>query len=399
MADVYLHVGLPKTGTTTIQSALEDRADALRDAGVLYPGGRRAQRLAAFDLIGQRVEGDERRVTGAFKRLVERMRAYDGRSIVLSDEDLGLARPRHARRFVGSLPGHRVFVVVGVRDLARTVVSAWQQSVVMGKTTSWDDFVAAVRDTGGGDVAEAAGFWLRQDLLGVLDVWGSVVPPERLRVVTVPPRGAAPRLLLDRFGEATDLPGEIWGDAAVAERHTSFGAAELEVIRRLNQHVVGPLTGRQHRLVIDHGVRPGLRESGSRPLVLPAEHLTWAQEYGERLVAELRRRGTPVFGDLDDLVPADHAGEDERRLDDVTDAELLAAAETALASLATAYGRLSGRWRRARAADDGPRTSAAETLGSLSRRTTFRFKKLAQKHAGDNRLFAAAARAYVKRGR
>ena len=40
MADVYLHVGLPKTGTTTLQAALDHHVDDLAEQGVLYPGGR-----------------------------------------------------------------------------------------------------------------------------------------------------------------------------------------------------------------------------------------------------------------------------------------------------------------------------------------------------------------------
>src|SRR5690242_10534654 len=185
MADVYLHVGLPKTGTTTIQAALEQRAETLAAVGVLYPGDRQEQRLAAFDLVGQRVEGDERTVSGAFGRLFDEMRAYGGRGIVVSDEDLVLAGPRQVKRVVRSLPGHRVFVVVTVRDMARTVVSAWQQLVVMGKTTAWEDYVAAVRDFDGEALSEAAGFWLRQDLLRVLDTWACGVPLERIRLVTV----------------------------------------------------------------------------------------------------------------------------------------------------------------------------------------------------------------------
>src|SRR5262245_29170112 len=138
MADVHLHVGLPKTGTSSIQAALETHVSALAEAGVLFPGGRhRAQRLAAYDLLGQRVRGDNAdRVPGAFNRLAQEMAAYTGRSIVVSEEELGLARPRHVKKLVRTLGHHRVHVVIGVRDMARTVVSAWQQDVVSGDTTS-----------------------------------------------------------------------------------------------------------------------------------------------------------------------------------------------------------------------------------------------------------------------
>src|SRR4051812_37619185 len=103
MPDVHLHVGLYKTGTSTIQAALDARVDALEAAGVLYPGGQqRAHRLAAYDLLGQRVSGDDAVVAGAFRRLAEEAAAYPGPSVLISDEELTLARPRHVRRVVRS---------------------------------------------------------------------------------------------------------------------------------------------------------------------------------------------------------------------------------------------------------------------------------------------------------
>ncbi len=86
---------------------------------MLYPGGRhRAHRLAAYDLLGQRVRGDDANlVAGAFPRLVEEMTGFAGRSIVVSEEELGLAAPRHVRKLVHSLAHHRMHVVIGPRHL------------------------------------------------------------------------------------------------------------------------------------------------------------------------------------------------------------------------------------------------------------------------------------------
>ena len=74
MAELHLHVGLYKTGTSTIQAALDTRVDALATAGVLYPGGgHRAHRLATYDLLGQRVRGEDVAVAGAFLVTARRM--------------------------------------------------------------------------------------------------------------------------------------------------------------------------------------------------------------------------------------------------------------------------------------------------------------------------------------
>ena len=188
MADVYLHVGLYKTGTTTIQGALAATAQRLAADGVLYPGDQRAQRLAAYDLLGQRVGGEDRgEAAGALGRLLDVVAAHPGPTVVVSEEELSLARPRHARRLVRELAGHRVFVVVGARDMARTLVSAWQQTIVNGGTTSWGDFIASVRGEDGAPPSEGISFHWRHDLLRVVDTWASAVPRENIRLVTVPP--------------------------------------------------------------------------------------------------------------------------------------------------------------------------------------------------------------------
>jgi hypothetical protein len=398
MPEVHLHVGLPKTGTSTIQAALDARVDALTAAGVLYPGGRhRAHRLAAYDLLGQRVRGDDADVVpGAFQRLADEVRAYGGPRVLISDEELGLARPRHVRRVVRALGRDRVHVVIGVRDMARTVVSAWQQNVMTGSTTPWAEFIAAVRDPAGAAVPDATAFWLRHDVLRVLDSWGTTVPPERILVVTVPPPGTGGRCLLDRFATATGLPPELWGGREPPQLNTSLGAAETEVVRRLNAIVRPVLNQEQHRFVVEQGLRPRLAVARPRPLRLPEGEVAWAREYAEGLVAELRHRGVRVVGDLAELVPDAGAGA-ARAFDEVTEAELLEAAETALAALAVGHGRLFRRYRRAFREREGRLPSPQEVLGSSVRAAAFGVQKAALRRSARSRWLGRAARAYVSR--
>jgi len=398
MPEIHLHVGLPKTGTSTIQAALDARVDVLAAAGVLYPGGRhRAQRIAAYDLLGQRVRGDDADVVpGAFHRLVDEVNAYGGPRVLISDEELGLARPPHVRRVVRSLGRDQVHVVIGVRDMARTVVSAWQQNVMTGSTTPWREFIGAVRDPASQTVPDATAFWLRHDVLRVLDAWGTGVPPERIVVVTVPPPGTEGRCLLDRFAAATGLPTELWGDRDAPQLNVSLGAAETEVVRRLNAAVRPLLNQEQHRFLVEQGLRPRLAVARPRLLRLPAEHIPWAREYAEGLVDELRRRGVQVVGAWSELVP-DAAVVAGPSFDEVTEAELLEAAEKALAALAVGHGRLFRRYRRAFLERQGRLPSPQEVLGSSLRAAAFGVQKAALRRSADSRLLGRAARAYVAR--
>lgn len=398
MTDVFLHVGLAKTGTTTIQAALEASAGKLASEGVLFPGGRhRAQRLAAYDLLGQRVRGeDDEPVPGSLRRLVEEIAAHEGPGAVVSEEELSLARPRQVRRLVRALDGHRVFVVVGVRDIARTVVSAWQQTVVNGGTVTWRDYIGSVRGEPGAPPSEGISFWFRHDLLRVVDTWAEAVPVECIRLVTVPPPGSAGGTLLARFGAAAELPEHAWSGAPAAARNVSLGAAELEAVRRLNLAVEGRLNTSQLRFVIEAGIRARLAGSPGRPLVLPAEHRDWAREYGEELVAELERRRLTVHGALSDLVPPprDEGGPPPGH---VEDADLLCATEAALASLALDHGRLFRRYRRAFAAREGRLPGLPEVAGSEARAAGFRLRKWAMHQTDRSALAARVARAYVDR--
>lgn len=396
MPDVFLHVGLYKTGTTTIQGALAATADQLAAAGVLFPGGHRAQRLAAYDLLGQRVGGELRgEAAGALGRLVDLVAAHEGPTVVVSEEELSLARPRQARRLARALDGHRLHVVVGARDMARTLVSAWQQTIVNGGTTTWGEFVASVRGVEGAPPSEGVSFHWRHDLLRVLDTWSSVVPAERIRLVTVPPRGAPGAALLARFAAAAQLPAGWPGEQQLV-RNVSLGAGELEVVRRLNEAVRGTLNATQQRFVVEAGIRSRLAGTTTRPLELPPEHLAWARSYGERLVAELDSRDLTVHGDLADLVPTDVAASGPA-LDDVTDAELLGATQAALVSMALDHGILFRRYRRAFVEREGRLPGPAEVLTSQLRAGGFWMRKRAVHQSDRHPLVARASSLYLQR--
>lgn len=397
MADVFLHVGLAKTGTTTIQGALEAHVAQLAAAGVLFPGGtHRAQRLAAYDLLGQRVRGDDRDVVpGSFRRLIDEISGYDGSRVVVSEEELSLARPRHVRRIARRLDGHRIFVLIGARDLARTLVSAWQQSVVTGGTTEWRDFLASALAETDARTSDGVAFWLRHDLLRVVDTWCSAVPREQIRIITVPRSASGSELLLDRFARAAELPAGTWATREIRPRNVSFGAAEVEVVRRLNEAVSGRLDLEQYRFVVEAGLRPRLRERPSRPLLLPPEQLPRARAYGERLVAELERRGLEIVGDPLDLVPEERPAP-ATPLDVVPESELLEAAEALLTALAVAHGTLFRRYRRAFRAREGRWPSIAEVAASTARVGAFGLQKALLRRADHDRLLARAARAYLE---
>jgi hypothetical protein len=174
-----------------------------------------------------------------------------------------------------------------------------------------------------------------------------------------------------------------------------MGAAEVEVVRRLNLAVGSRLNTEQRRFVVEQGLRPRLAVAVRRPLVLPTEHLPWARSYAEGLIDELQRRGVEVVGDLADLLPEDRNGPGV--LDEVSDDALLEATQAALAALAIGHGRLFRRYRRAFHEREGRFPTPLEVVGSGTRAAGFGVQKAALRLTAHNRLLARAARAYVTR--
>ena len=77
---VYLHVGVPKSGTTFLQASLTANRTDLRGAGVLYPGGEERMFLAAVDVRGSHKAWGRKRseVEGAWDHVCRKARKHDG---------------------------------------------------------------------------------------------------------------------------------------------------------------------------------------------------------------------------------------------------------------------------------------------------------------------------------
>lgn len=359
-ADVYLHIGLPKTGTTYLQHVLWGSRERLGAAGVQVPGkARMDQSFAAWDLLGRRArDGEQPGVAGSWAALVDAARSWSGSTVVVSEELLAAATPRQAARAVRAFAPARVRVVVTVRDLARVVVAAWQQELVKGRGWTLDEFAASVRDPAESATTAGISFWLRQDVVRVLDVWEQAVLRDDVRLVTLPPAGGHQGLLLDRFCAAVGLPRDRLAEAADVTNE-SVGAAEAEVLRRLNERLSGKLNERQHVRVVKRVVLPALQARGSQRIAFPAEHRQWLVETARASVETLQGRGYRVEGDLDDLLPADPATDSAAGARGQGD--VAAAALDALAAVSHQYADSwwrSGRKERAGAAT-GPRQLAS----------------------------------------
>jgi hypothetical protein len=333
----FVHVGLPKTGTSYLQSVVWANLEELRRQGLVVvpdpttlPSRAQAGTQVMLAIRDRLVPGhDPETADQVLDRFAAEVAAAGGADVLLTQEQLaGCTRPQ-VRALLERLDDREVHVVVTARALSRQVPSAWQERVKTRSTTSYADFVAAARER----TAPARGFWRNQDLPDVLARWGESLPPEQVHVVTVPARrDVADSLEARWFGvlgvDHTRLQAEQ------TRSNTSLGTVQAELLRRVNVALGDRLP--KPRLGYARVAKWFLTErflvpQGGQPPLLPASAEGWCRDLAQEWVATIGSQGYAVAGDLADLLP--DPGHFARGVAEPTDSELLDAATVALADL------------------------------------------------------------------
>jgi hypothetical protein len=330
---VVLHVGTMKSGTSFLQALLFAEKERLAESGVLVPGSKWSdQARAVRQALAPRQAGDR----SHWQAMVAEIRSTPGTGVV-SMEYLGPSHPDTIASIIHALGVPEVRVVITARDLNRTLVSMWQETIQNGRTWTWDEYVAdaeakrPVDGPGAADRRSAGGtFWRQQDLVRMVADWSGVVGPDSVALATVPQPGAPRSTLATRFAEASGLDLDV--DRVVTTVNESLGLASALVLRRVNEL----LDERDLAFPAGQGVRKRVlaktvlaSHRAAEPalgLVTPA----WVREQTELTVAALRDSGIRLVGDWADLEPVDVPGVTP---DDVSLAEVHEAALAAIAGL------------------------------------------------------------------
>ena len=317
---ILLHIGVPKTGTTAVQTALNELdqiGEGLAGYGVAMPGTPLEQARAALSVLEQSVNwSQEGRPTSPnhWPRMAARLQAAQtgARTALLSSEYLCEAPPATIERISREL-GPDVRVVITLRPLSRILPSAWQQYLKSGHQLRYPSWLKAVLATPP-KATVTPSFWRRHDQGAVIERWAEGFGADRLTVVVLDPDDR--QLLFGAFEDLLGLPEGVLKPGPTARQNRSMTAAEAELFRRLNA-----VLRRQELPWPDyaHLVRYGailrtveqLTPAQDAPLMAtPPWALDRAEalgrEYAERIGA-LQARGLTVVGDLKHLAerPAD----------------------------------------------------------------------------------------------
>jgi hypothetical protein len=337
---VFLHLGTPKSGTTYLQDKFALNRDAVAKAGLTYLPTRTGDHFeAALDLIEERWAGQLEVARGQWPVLVAEARRTPG-DLLISHEILAAASPAQVRTAMAAFVEDEVHLILTVRDLARQIPAEWQELIKHRSRKSFKKFMAEI--VNGRRTSPTLWFWRVQSIPDILTRWGNGLPPERIHVVTVPPKGGPPGELWDRFA------GVVGIDPAVATQEStnfnaSLGVAEASMVRRLNK-LLGPSRIPRTVYIDLVTVRDTLGgRDDAIQVVVPKPRWPFIDRVTQEWLEWIEGSGVDVVGDLDDLVPArpgpDHVWvhPDDPPADAVADA--------AIASLAAVIARVAPEHR------------------------------------------------------
>jgi hypothetical protein len=330
MRRVFLHIGLPKTGTSYLQEILWSHRDALRAAGLLVPGRERRDHLWSSLVVREDPNVGRRnpRAPQAWDVVREEIRGWD-RDALISHEFFCSATAEQARAMVTALTGDgaEVHVVVTAREPLSLFTSSWQEHLKNKGTATISEYAAAESD----DPAVVWN-WRALDLRLVLQRWAPAVgDPARVHVLTPPGRDQPRDELWRRFCSVLGLAPDVATPQSFA--NASMGVVEAETLRRINLRLEG------FDRAFDRGVwiRSFLADDrlvprGGEPYWPGPEQIADCRRRGAEAVAFVRDAGFDVVGDLEALrVPTSIP--ERRHPDSVTDAEVADAAVDLVADL------------------------------------------------------------------
>jgi hypothetical protein len=338
---VVLHIGEPKTGTTFVQQVLWRNRAELSAQGVVLAGHHPQDHYRATqDLHGAPMNPSDPAGswTGEWDILAGQAKLAP-RVAVISHELFSAADESAVKRAVTSLQPSEVHVVLTVRDMATLLPAEWQETVKHRNAKRYQDWLSDVIDTESVSADRRRyWFWRVHDTAAILELWSRHVPPERVHVITAPPRGSDPGLLWRRFAAVLGVDPAI-ADLSRARANASLGLPEIEFLRRMNEALSAEIPDWYYMWRVKEGVAHealAARPAGER-LILPPGRLDWAGEYADGLIAGLKGSSYDLVGELEELRPVAESSGSVTAADQRPEAVLDAAVQAVAALLLNEY--------------------------------------------------------------
>lgn len=303
---LLLHVGVHKTGTTSIQAAFADARPELAQYGVTYPGNREAHHPAALAVLdrtwGWKNKGGKPTPKGRFEKLQGQVEQARGR-IIVSSEFFCEAQVEPAMKAVADLGGDRVHVVITLRNLGRLLPSSWQQYLKYGIAAGYDRWLENVfheRDR----TQITPTFWNRHDHGAVVRRWAEAAGADHVTVMVLEDVDRSANFVA--FAQMLGLPEEVLTSRMNLVSNRSMTAGEAELLRSLNAAIKSELDWDEYEKYVRNGIARRMvedREPGAEEprLHTPDWALDSAAVEGNKAADAIAASGVTVLGNLDAL--------------------------------------------------------------------------------------------------
>lgn len=280
---IWLHIGLPKTGSSAIQAWLRNHRQPLSDAGVFYAPGPKEDETEGWTISSGNAVRLGRQLSETPEpaydddpagNFLTRFVSPDHAVSLVSSEHLAGARPERLARLRDQLQGRPVRILAFVRDFYGHAFSLWHQTIKRsGYTGAFSEFARQYNDPQS----------------HVLDTYAGVFGPEAMQVVHYD--STADRLIAAAF-EAMGLAPPADASAPVVNR--SLTPVEAQVLAECNRLHGGARqlsTMLSNHLIYKHPERVTRPELDAPAAAMIAEHCG----PGAHRINQLYFEGRPVL--------------------------------------------------------------------------------------------------------
>jgi len=310
---VLLHIGLHKTGTTSLQETLAAHRESLLAHQVRYPGTSLYHHRAIVAYLGGsmgwRGSGSYTPAKERWETLLEEANFPQGRTII-SSEYLDDQSTEVAQRLVSEFADpDKVQIAITVRSMAKSLSSIWQQTLKSGSRSKYSRWLDVM--FGDEPLRAHQTFWNRYRVADVVQRWADAVGPERVNVVVIPPNDH--QHIFQSFSQLLALPYDFFEDRVAITANRSMCAEEAELIRNFNMRVSQRTEWRIYQQLVRHGAINRMvstpNQTGQR-IATPSWAIERATASDQESAVRLDAMGVKVIGDTrwlyeDPPVPGD----------------------------------------------------------------------------------------------
>lgn len=220
---LYVHIGLHKTGSSTIQRFFRLNTALTERHGLVFPDLGFDSRTHGGVIAALRdIEKGDAAGETVFEA-IDRLADVDGRSFLLSTENFELMAPRRIALFAERIRRrHDVRIIAYVHDLTRLMPSVYAQRTKKGRNLrDIDTFFAMTAD------------WKRFRVSEIIGRWGEVFGWDKVRVRALDREALVGGDLVSDAVAAVGLPASVIDEAPAATRETFNASPPWEAVETL----------------------------------------------------------------------------------------------------------------------------------------------------------------------